>query len=166
MEQSAVNHEGIFFPIYSLLKCSKQNRPVQVVKCIKFDEPALDVCDYTLAYMQRTLKFRIRAVNKGLPKPRNLFLSYSSKKPLRRATISKYILEVLSLAGIDTSTFRGHSTRGSMPSVMARRGSSPAQILRQGNWSNLGVFQKYYNRYSEDSIEGKLIQQVMGKKRN
>ena len=57
MEQSAVNHEGIFFPIYSLLKCSKQNKPVQVVKCIKFDEPALDVCDYTLAYMQRTLKF-------------------------------------------------------------------------------------------------------------
>ena len=81
--------------------------------------------------MQRTLKFRICAVNKGLPKPRNLFLPYSPKKPLRRATVSKHILEVLSLAGIDTSTLRGHSTRGSMPSVMAGRGSSPAQILRQ-----------------------------------
>ena len=43
VEQSAVNHEGIFFPIYSLLKCSKPNRQVQVVKCVKFDESALDV---------------------------------------------------------------------------------------------------------------------------
>ena len=71
---------------------------------------------------------------------------------------------MLSLAGIDTSTFRGHSTRGSMTSVMARRGSSPAQILRQGNWSNLGVFQKYYDRYSEDSIEGKFNSIGNGKK--
>ena len=98
IENSEVTENGIFFPIYSLLKCSKKNRPVRVVKCIKFDEPSLDVCSYVIAYMQKSLKYRIRDVNKGLPNPRQLFLSYSTGKPLRRATISKYLLEVLSFA--------------------------------------------------------------------
>ena len=36
VENSDMNHRGIYFPIYSLLKCSKQNRPVTVVKCVRF----------------------------------------------------------------------------------------------------------------------------------
>ena len=146
-----------------MLKCSKKNRPVTVVKCVKFTEhPPLDVCHYVTTYLQKSLRFRIKAVSEGKPKPTQMFLSYSTGKPLRRATISSYILEVLSLAGINTQCFKAHSTRGSVPSAMMRRGSSPAKIIGQGDWKHLGTFKKYYHRHSDTSIEGRLIRQVAG----
>lgn len=164
IENNDMNNKGIFFPIYALLKHSKKNRPVTVVKCVKFtDHPPLDVCDYISSYMQRTLKFRIREVSLGFPKPTQLFLSYSTGKPLRRASISKYILDVLSLAGINTSCFKSHTTRGVLPSQMMKRGSSPGQILAQGDWKHLGTFKKYYDRHSDTSIEGRLIRKVTGR---
>ena len=43
IEHSEVSEEGIFFPIYTLLKSSRRNRPIRVVKCIRFDDPSLDV---------------------------------------------------------------------------------------------------------------------------
>merc|ERR1712179_91124 len=100
MEFSEITNEGIYFPIYSLLKTSKRNRPIRVVRCVRFDEPSLDICNYVVAYLQRSLKILIKAVRQGLSKPRNPFLSYYAGKPLKRATISKYITDVLSLAGI------------------------------------------------------------------
>ena len=143
------------------VKCSKQNCSVTVVKCVRFSEhPPLDVCHYVTHYMQRALKFRIQAVSKGEPKPRQLFLSYSTGKPLRRNTISKYILDILSLAGINTQTFKGHTMRGSLPSAMMKRGSSPGQIIAQGDWKHLGTFKRYYHRHSDSSIEGRLIKKV------
>ena len=58
VEHSEINDEGIYFPIYTLLKHSKHNRPVAVVNCVRFEEPPLDVCDYVVAYMQKSFKFR------------------------------------------------------------------------------------------------------------
>ena len=110
--------------------------------------------------MQRSFKHRVKAVQDGLPKPRQLFLSYSIGKPLRRASISQYLLEVLSLAGINTSTFKAHSTRGALPSIMSARGASPHVILNHGDWRNLGTFKKFYDRHSDSSIEGRLIRQA------
>ena len=152
IEYSEINDEGIYFPIYSLLKGSKRNRPVRVVKCVRFDEPALDVSHYVMVYLQRSLKYRAIAVSKGLPKPRNLFLSYATGKPLRRASIAKYILEVLELAGIDTSCFKAHTTRGSLPSIISGRGSSPEKILAQGDWKHLGTFKRFYASYGKKEI--------------
>ena len=139
IEHSEVSEEGIFFPIYTLLKSSRRNRPIRVVKCIRFDDPSLDVCNYVMVYLQKTLKYCISAVNKGRPKPKQLFLSYSSGKPLSRATIAKYLLDVLTLAGIDTNTFKAHSYRGNLPSNMAKRNASPGKILAQGDWQQLGI---------------------------
>ena len=160
VEHSEVTHEGIFFPIYSLLKCSKRGRPVKVVKCVRFEVEGLDVSEYVTAYLQRTFSLRARAVSKGLPKPRNLFLSYQTGKPLRRATISKYLLEVLGMAGVNTDCFKAHSTRAGAPSYQSARGASPGQILTQGDWKSLGVFRKFYDRFTDTSTEGKLIMQV------
>ena len=166
IENSTLTEDAIMFPIYSLLKGSKKNRPVTVVKCVKWEDPALNVADYVVGYLNKTLKFRLRAVAKGLPKPVNLFLSAFTGKPLRRATISKYLLKIMSLAGINTTCFKPHSVRGIGPSLMSRKGSSPNSILEQGNWKNLGTFNRYYNRESEDSPAGRLILEVTGKKRN
>ena len=166
IEHSHVTDEAIMFPIYSLLKGSKRNRPVTVVKCVKWDDPTLNVCDYVVAYLNRTRKFRLKAVSKGLPKPRNLFLSAFTGKPLKRNTISKYLLKTMSMAGIDTNCFKAHSARGVGPSILYSKGSTPQKIMEQGNWKNINTFNRFYNRESEDTPEGQLILEVTKKRRN
>ena len=89
IEHSALTDSAILFPIYTLLKGSRRNRPVHVVKCVKSADATLNVADYVTGYLNRTLKFRLRAVSRGLPKPRQLFLSYWTGKPVRKATIAK-----------------------------------------------------------------------------
>ena len=166
IEQNHMTEDEILFPIYSLLKGSKKNRPVRVVKCIKWDDPSLNVADYVISYLNKTLKFRLRQISKGLPKPKNLFLSYYTGKPIRRATIAKYLLKVMNLAGIDTNCFKAHTTRGVGPSIICKKGASPGKILEQGDWRNVSTFFKHYNREPEDSPAGRLILEATGKKRN
>ena len=88
INHSHVTDEGILFPIYSLLKTSKKNAPVTVVKCTKSKDPSLNVCDYIVSYLNRTFPYRVKTVAKGHPKPRHLFLSAYTKKPMRRTTIA------------------------------------------------------------------------------
>ena len=156
----------VCFPIYSLLKTTSKNRPVKVVKCIRSSDPSLDVCEYVSTYMTRTYKFRLRAVRKGLPKPRQLFLSYYSGKPIKRATISKYIVKTMELAGIDVSCYKAHSTRGALPSFMSSKGVSAHDIMSQGDWQHVTTFEKWYNKVPDNSPAGLLIQDVVGRRRN
>ena len=119
-----------------------------------------------MGYLNKTLKFRLRAVKRGLPKPRNLFLSYFTGRPIRRATISKYLLKVMQIAGIDVQCFKAHSFRGIGPSIMNRKGCSPSKIMEQGDWRQAHTFNKYYDREPENSPAGRLILEVAGKRRN
>ena len=73
INHSEIQDDAILFPIYSLLKGHRKNRPIRVVKCVKMEDPSLDVCAYVAGYLQRTYKFRLRAVSKGKPKPTQLF---------------------------------------------------------------------------------------------
>lgn len=61
-------------------------------------------------------------------------------------TVARWKKEYLSDAGIDTSIFSAHSTRGAAASEAARSGISIDAILRAGDWSNETTFAKYYNR--------------------
>ena len=166
INHSSFTNEGIVFPIYTLLKTSRKNQPVKIVKCIKSSIPELDVCEYVSTYMNRTLKFRLKAVEQGHEKPRQLFLSYFSGKPIKRATISKYLMKVMALAGIDINCFKAHSIRGVFPSLMKEKGFSTHQILSQGDWSRVTTFDRFYNRVPEDSPAGIMIREVAGRRRN
>ena len=166
IDDSIFHEDEILFPIYSLLKGHKKNRPIRVVRCPKIDDPSLDVCSYVAGYLQRTYKFRLQAVNKGLKKPTQLFLSYYNGKPIKRATISRYILYTMECAGIDTSCFKAHSARNIVPSLMKRKGCSPNVILNQGDWRSTSTFLNHYDKESEDSVAGKLIRDILGKRRN
>ena len=166
IEHSELVDEGIIFPIYKLLKGHRQNRPIRVVRCIKLDDPALDVCSYVAGYLQKTYKFRLRAVARGLPKPTQLFLSYYNGKAIKKATIARYILMTLECAGINTQCFKAHSCRNVVPSLMKKKGCSPSTILQQGDWTSMSTFLKHYDKFSEDSPSGRLITQILGKRRN
>ena len=166
IENCSFSDNAVRFPIYTLLKTSRKNRPVKVVSCHRSQNPSLDVCEYVSSYMTRTLKFRLKAVRRGFPKPTQLFLSYFTGKPIKRATISKYILRTMELSGLDVSCYKAHTVRGAVPSRMSTAGASAHDIISQGDWQHVSTFDRYYNRVSDDSPAGLLIQEVMNRRRN
>ena len=149
--------KGLECHIPALLKHSRRGRPARTVLCVEWDAPELDVCNYVQIYLRKTFKFRLKAVRLGKKKPTQLFLSHRTGKPVERASISRWIREVLGLSGIDITTFSAHSTRSASASAAARCGASPQQIMKQGDWSNLGTYQRFYDRVPDDTPVGRLI---------
>ena len=149
--------QGLEFVVFDVLKTTRRGRPARVVKCVSWDAPELDVAYYVHKYIDRTLGLRLRAYRQGLGKPTQLFLSHKTGLPVARSTISRWLKEVLALAGVDTSIFLPGSTRGASVSAAARRGASLDQILGAGDWSNLGTYQRFYQRTVDDTPVGHLI---------
>ena len=63
----------------------------------------------------------------------------------------------MSLSGINTEMFLPGSTRGASASAAGRRGASVAQILGAGDWTNLGTYQRFYERTLANTPVGHLI---------
>ena len=157
-----INHlnyvsQGLEFNIPCLLKHSQKGRPARKVLCVEWDKPELNVCKYVEYYLKKTFKFRFKAVSLGKEKPNQFFLSHRTGKPVKRASISRWIRQVLDYSGIDTTTFKAGSTRSASASAANRLGATPNQILNQGDWTNLGTFNKFYNKSLNDTPVGKLI---------
>ena len=157
-----INHlnyvsQGLEFNIPCLLKHSQKGRPARKVLCVEWDKPELNVCKYVEYYLKKTFKFRFKAVTLGKEKPNQFFLSHRTGKPVKRASISRWIRQVLDYSGIDTTTFKAGSTRSASASAANRLGATPNQILNQGDWTNLGTFNKFYNKSLNDTPVGKLI---------
>ena len=67
-------------------------------------------------------------------------------KAVTSQTISRWIRDVLDLVGVDTSVFKGHSTRSASSSKVFSKGASISDIMSRGNWSNQCTWQKFYNK--------------------
>lgn len=145
------------FVIYDILKTSRRGRPARVVKIVKYNKPELDVAHYVHKYMERVFCFRLKGFSRKLGNPHQLFLSHKTGLPVAKATISRWIKEVMALAGVDTSVFSPGSTRGAAISAASRRGASIEQILGAGDWTNTGTFETYYRRHVDVSPVGRLI---------
>lgn len=157
IEKTQFEHDGISFIILDRLKTTKRNAKPHIVKCLVTSDPTLNVCDYTLAYMNRTLVFRSARVSEGLEKPVQLFLSWKTKAPVAKNTLARWLKEVLFLAGIDTDQFSAHSYRGAGLSAASARGASVKDILTAGDWSRISTFNTFYNAPSNDTPVGRLI---------
>ena len=160
VDQAHVSAEGLVFVVPSVLKHSRRGSPATKVVCVEWDAPELNVADYVLYYMRKTLKYRLKAWNTNKEDIKQLFLSHRTGKPVKRASISRWIREVMFLSGVDVSTFAPHSTRGASISEATRRGASPAQIVAHGNWSTLGTYQRFYNREVHDTPVGRMVLQA------
>ena len=152
--------EGLIFVIPSILKHTRRGSPPSKVVCVKWDAPELNVEDYVLYYMRKTLKYRYKSYRKDKVEVKQLFLSHRNGRPVARASISRWIREVMYLSGIDISHYAPHSSRGASISEASRRGASSHQIMSQGNWSNLGTYQRFYQREVDDTPIGRLILQA------
>ena len=156
-DQCVISARGVEFPILSKMKTTRHLRKARVVSCPRWSDPSLDVAECVTTYMNRTLIFRYKAIKKGLPKPTQLFLSHRTGLPVARNTISRWLTEVMFMAGIDTTYFKGHSTRVASVSKAKRRGANPNQIILQGDWTNISTFNRHYDREILGPALGDLI---------
>ena len=157
VDRVSATSQGLEFVIFDRLKTTHSGHPAKVVKCVSWDAKELDVAYYVKEYIDRTSEFRLRAYNKGLGKPVQLFLSHQTGRPVCKSTISRWIKEVMQLAGIDTKVFSPGSTRGASISAAAKRGASINTILTAGDWSNLGTYQRFYKINIDNTPVGRLI---------
>ena len=61
-------------------------------------------------------------------------------------TISRWIMIVLNLSGINTKTFTGHSTKTASSSKAKEAGVPTGEILKRGFWSKESTFEKFYHQ--------------------
>ena len=148
---------GICFVIFSPLKHARRVVKPKVVECPNTDVPALNVSDYVISYLNRTLPLRASIVKQGKPKPTQFFLSWATKKPVSKPTLSQWLKIVLSNSGIDTTQFSGHSFRGAGLSHAHEKGASIERIVQAGCWSNVSTFKTHYLAPRQDSSVGRII---------
>ena len=146
VDQCVCTARGVEFPIFSKLKTSRHLRRPRVVICPRWSDDSLDVEKCVTAYMARSVTLRWKCVRQGKPKPSQLFISHKSGLPVARNTISRWLTEVMTLAGVDTSYYKAHSVRGASVSKAKSRGANPNQIILQGDWSNVSTFERHYHR--------------------
>ena len=93
-------------------------------------------------YLKRTTPFRKDS--------KQLLLSYVKPHgPVRKDTISRWCKSVLSSAGIDTSKFKGHSTRAASSTHLADNDINIKDIMLSAGWSNERTFQQFYHKPSD-----------------
>jgi len=93
-------------------------------------------------YIKRTTPFRDAS--------KQLLLSHVKPHgPVSKDTISRWCKTVLSTAGVDTSKFKGHSTRAASSSFLADNNINIKDILLSAGWSNERTFQQFYHKSSE-----------------
>ena len=63
----------------------------------------------------------------------------------------------MKLAGIDTSVFKTHSTKGAVASSAFLNGETTQDILQAADWSRESVFQKFYYKPVKNWEFGKSV---------
>ena len=107
-----------------------------------------------LHYVARTASIR-KLLNSS-----QVFVSYGEPyKVVSSATLARWFKAVLSLAGIDTSIFNGHSFRGALTSKAVSLGVPLDVILKAADWKNADTFAKFYQR--ETSSVGQFALAVL-----
>ena len=97
------------------------------------------VVDAIKEYIRRTESLRGEA--------RELIVSFRKPHhPVSRDTISRWVIQVMDQAGIDTSVYKLHSTRGASTSAGAAMGLSSNVLLKHGSWKSLKSMATFYNQ--------------------
>ena len=119
---------------------SKDRPKPQNVKLYKFfEDKKLCPCNTLESYLTRRKSW-------GVKEPQVLVSFTKPHKPVCSSTVSRWLKQILGLAGIDTSIFKGHSTRSASSSKAEVSGASVSDIMKQGHWSRTSTFQRFYKK--------------------
>ncbi|XP_018576400.1 uncharacterized protein LOC108914952 [Anoplophora glabripennis] len=139
------DNQEIQINITDQIKTSAINREQPTLHIPFFTEkPNLCVATTLKNYIELTSKLRT---------PDQDFIFLTVRKPhtvANKQTISRWVKQTLSAAGVDTSKFRPHSTRHASTSAALRHGVSLETICRTAGWNTATTFGKFYNRPISD----------------
>ena len=142
----------IKFHIGGLTKTRKTGQaPITVIFNNYPEDPKLDVASCIRAYIARTHSRR------GGYK--QLLISFvKPHKPIVSASIARWLLTLMQLAGIDTDKYKAHSTRGAATSKARRLGISVQEIMDRACWARESTFMRFYYRESEaNTFQSKVL---------
>ncbi|KAK2564249.1 hypothetical protein P5673_012496 [Acropora cervicornis] len=76
---------------------------------------------------------------------------HSPHKPISSASLSRWLKDIISRAGIDTSIFKARSVRGASASAAYERGAPLQDILDLADWSTDSTLRRFYYRPKHNS---------------
>lgn len=119
------HHSGYTFTFAKLTKVTLKGKLRPPITFIPFEEnSSLCVCKCIDTYLVRSKSWR--------DGKNQLLLSYvKPHKEISAKTVSKWITDILDMAGIDTKTFSGHSTRSAASSKEKSCGVRTKEILKE-----------------------------------
>lgn len=149
--------DSYIFKIDSLLKQTSSHggkqRHLEPIKFVRYSiQKKLCIVDTLDCYLERTSKFR---------KSNQLLLCYAKPHgPAAKATISRWVKEIMKTAGINVEVFKPHSTRSAATSAASTAGIPMDEILKTAGWRTSSVFAKFYNKPllgAEDSFANSIL---------
>ena len=155
LKNMSSNNNKLIFVFDKPLKTSKAGKSPHFLEFERFSIPSRCVVATLLEYIRRTDAFRN-------PKCTKLWLSHV--KPhggVGKDTISRWMKQVIHLAGIDVTHFTAHSFRMASTSTAAAAGVGMHTILETANWTAAENFEKFYHRdtsQSKDKKRGHRVQ--------
>lgn len=142
LENIFVSESGIKIKITDIIKTSAPGKDQPELYLPYFSEN-ISICPATALtdYMSMTTNIRPEGVS-------NLLLTYRRPhKPANTQSISRWVKQVLSESGVDTSVFGAHSTRHASTSAASFSGVSIETIRKTAGWTNTSnSFARFYNR--------------------
>ena len=69
------------------------------------------------------------------------------------STISGWLKTILIKSGINTSTFKDHSTRSTSTCKLGLQGPSIDDISKRGSWSNKRTWRRFYNKNIVEALK-------------
>lgn len=149
-----VKQDEVTFTLTELSKTRKaSDKPIEM-NFPNHDVEKLDVRKCILAYMDKTNNMREE-------ESKFLISFVKPHKAVKPCTIAGWIKNLLTEAGINTSVFKPHSTRGACTSKANKLGLSVQQIMQKANWKSSNTFLKFYNKPIQDTHRDTFVDKVL-----
>lgn len=93
------------------------------------------------------------------PNSNKLFLTLIAPyRPVTGSTIGRWVKPFLAKAGVDTTVFSAHSTRGAAASKAVANGVPTDAVMRAAHWAKESTFAKYYHRSTQvESVASSVL---------
>ena len=144
LEEMSASPGKYIFHISSLLKQTSakggQNRHLFPITFTSYNvDKRLCVVELLTAYIERTASLR--------KSTKQLLICYVAPHgPASKDTISRWIRQTMKDAGINTSVFKPHSTRGAATSAAKAANVPIHEIMNTVGWHSDSTFAKFYDR--------------------
>ena len=134
-----IGKDLVMIPIDKLLKQSNQRNYKFSLQLKFYDNLSICVARTLIHYLE---------ITKGIRgDEQQLFISVQKPhKAVSKESISRWIRVVMEEAGIDTDTYKSHSTRAAASSAAKRENYPIDSILEMAGWSNNRTFKRFYDK--------------------